>query len=687
MKNKQSYKWDNISLGTCYYPEHWDETLWRSDLKRMKENGIFTVRIAEFAWSKIEKQEGEFDFNFFDGFLDLAEEEGIKVIFGTPTATPPAWLTEKYPEVLNCKKSGEKYYHGMRRQCNYNSEVYRKLSARIVENIAEHYGKRPCIVGWQIDNELNWELDVFYTESDTRAFREFLKTKYKTLDALNEAWGTVFWNQTYTSWEEIYVPRDAVFNGVNPHLELDYIRFVSDSAIRFCRMQSEIIKKYKKPEDFVTTNGLFGNLDNHTLTNDCLDVFTYDSYPNMAYQLESYPRNSKTLNDRKWSRNLSEIRSISPHFGIMEQQSGANGWNSSMETTAPKPGQIHLWAMQSIAHGADFVNFFRWRTATFGTEMYWHGILDQDNRDNRKLRELNRIWKMTESISEVTGAEYKAAFGLVKDYSNIWDSQIDVWHGRLEKASEIEVFVASQMNHTPMDFVYLLEDTAVEELIKYPVLIYPHLYIINEKKVKLLEEYVRNGGCLILGAQTGKKNEDGKCVMLPIPGLMASLTQTSVEESTFIGKQDEPVTMDWDKLEIETGIFNDVLTTVGPDTKVLARYKKSYYEGSPALVETVLGKGKVLHFGGTFTRNNVKTLLEYAGILAPFSDLIQLPEECEIAVREKEERTYIFVLNYSDRPQDIVLCSTMTDMSSSEVSKGKVILKPYETKVYKTMLL
>ncbi|MBQ7371131.1 MAG: beta-galactosidase, partial [Blautia sp.] len=177
MRKMQNFQWDRISLGTCYYPEHWDKKLWHEDLRRMKANGIFTIRIAEFAWNLVEPREGEFTFDFFDEFLDVAEEEGMRVIFGTPTATPPVWLTEKYPEVLNCRIDGVKYRHGMRRHYNYNSPMYQKLSARIVEKIAEHYGKRPCIVGWQVDNEINCETDVFYSESDTIAFREFLKEK------------------------------------------------------------------------------------------------------------------------------------------------------------------------------------------------------------------------------------------------------------------------------------------------------------------------------------------------------------------------------------------------------------------------------------------------------------------------------------------------------------------------------
>lgn len=683
MRREQNFKWDGLSLGVCYYPEHWDKSLWHEDLRRMKENGIFTVRIGEFAWNLVEPREGEFTYEFFDEFLDVAEEEKMHVIFGTPTATPPVWLTEHYPEALNCRMDGTPYYHGMRRHYNYNSKAYQQLSARIVEKIARHYGKRPCIVGWQIDNEINCETDEFYSESDTLAFREFLMNKYGTLDALNKAWGTIVWNQTYTRWEEIYVPRTTVHNSTNPHQTLDYYRFISDSAIRFCKIQSDIIKKYKKPQDFITTNGIFGNLDNHEMQDECLDVFTYDSYPNFAYCLCEDPRHSDDLNDRKWSRNLTEVRAVCPHFGIMEQQSGANGWNTRMEAPAPKPGQIMLWAMQSIAHGADYVSFFRWRTALVGTEIYWHGILDYDNRDNRKLGEVKQIWERVKSISEMAGAQYQAAFALVKDYDNVWDAQLDAWHRRLSKRSEKEIFVASQLTHTPMDVFYLKDSTEAEELQKYPVLIYPHALILTEKRAEILKTYVEDGGILIIGARTGQKDRNGRCLMEPMPGFLRNVSKAQVKEFTFVGPADDAVHMDWNGKVLDTGIFNDILECRDENAQILADYTSNYYKGSPALVETKAGKGKLIHFGGTFTRENVKAFLEYAGALKPYQDLAELPEECELAVREKDGKQYLFVLNYSSEPQEITLKKAATDMDNGEEASGHVLLREYETKVYR----
>lgn len=684
MRKPQNFQWKEMTMGTCYYPEHWSRELWQDDLQRMKAAGITVIRVAEFGWNKVEPEEGVFTFDFWDEFLELCKREEMHVIFGTPTATPPAWLTEKYPEVLNCRQDGVPYRHGARRHYNYNSPKYRELSARIVEKLAQHYGKHPAIVGWQIDNELNCEVDEFYSEADSVAFRTFLKAKYKTLDNLNEAWGTVFWNQTYTDWEQIYVPRPVLNNGYNPHLRLDYYRFISESTISFCKMQAEIISKYKKAGDYITTNGMFWNLDNHTMAEECLDVYTYDSYPSFAFGLNRDPKTAKDLNDRHWSKNLTEVRSICPHFGIMEQQSGAGGWTTRMEGPAPRPGQLTLWAMQSVAHGADYISFFRWRTCTFSTEMYWHGILDYDNRDNRKLAEVKDFYNKLKYLDEVCGADYTAAFGVLKDYDNMWDTNVDVWHKRVEAQSSEEIFIASEIYHTPYNTLYLNEDTDIKELQKYPVLIYAHPVIMTGKRAALLKEYVANGGILIIGCRSGYKQENGKCVMLPQPGFLQKITGSDVRDFTFTSPAEPSVTANWDGQTIDMPIFNDIMEPV-EEGETLAFYDNSYYAGKPAVIRKNTGKGYAIHFGSTFSRESMKVLLEYTGILEPFQAMLEAPQEVEVIQRVKGNKKYFFVLNYMGSEQKIVLKKQMRSLYDNVIANGEICMKPYETIVYEVL--
>ena len=670
-------------LGTCYYPEHWPESLWEEDLERMLECGIQVIRIAEFAWSKVEPNEGVFTYEFFDRFLDLAREKGMKVIFCTPTATPPAWLTEKYPEVLNGTIDGVLFRHGGRRHYNYNSPVYQEKTRIITEAFASHYGPHPAVIGWQIDNELNCERDEFYSESDTAAFRVFLQKKYGSLDKLNEAWGTTFWNQTYTDWKEVHIPRTTPSNNTNPHEVLDYTRFISDSACRYAKLQSDIIRKYVKPGDFITTNGLFSNLDNQRMAEESLDFIMYDSYPNFAFTKENYEKFSATLQDRMWSRNLTEVRAVSPNFGIMEQQSGANGWNNRMAAPTPKPGQMTLWTMQSAAHGADYVSYFRWRTCTMGTEIYWHGILDYSGRENRRLREVREIHRKFQAISEAAGSRYEARTAVLKDYDNIWDAQLDIWHGDVDRLSQQSLFLAAQKSHTPMDYVYLREDTTAEDLKKYQVIFYPHPVIVNQQRAAILEEYVKDGGCLVLGCRSGYKDMTGKCVMDRLPGLFAKMSGTDIPEYTRVNPDDEPVYIDWDGIRLEAAVFNDQLEPLTADAQVLGRYENCYYAGSPGLICNVLGAGKVYYFGAAFTEETARVFLEKLGAASPYADVLELPRECELAVREKDGRKYYFVLNYKKTPVKIQVKEALVDLYTGETVSGQVELEAFGTKVYR----
>lgn len=675
---------EHIDLGVCYYPEHWDKKLWPEDLDRMLEAGLKTVRIAEFAWNLVEPREGVYTYAFFDEFLNLAQQKGMQVIFCTPTATPPAWLTEKYPEVLNADIEGHLIRHGSRRHYNYNSPVYQEKCCNIVEKMASHYGKHPAIVGWQLDNEFNCENDQFYSESDTVAFRKFLQDKYDTLDDLNRGWGTMFWNQTYTDWNEVYVPRKTNNNSVNPHEVLDYYRFISDSVNRFAKMQADIIRKYAKEGDFITHNGMFSNIDYQRMVRESLDVLMYDSYPDFGYELDTYNPDDP-MKDRKWSRNLSEVRAVSANFGIMEQQSGANGWNTRMEAPTPRPGQLTLWTMQSIAHGADYISYFRWRTCTFGTEIYWHGILDYSGRENRRLREVREVAAKVGRMQEIAGAEYAAKVGILKDYDNIWDAQLDRWHARVERMSQNALFTAMQQLHTPFDYVYLESHTTVESLKKYEVLFYPHASILTPERMSLLEEYVAEGGRLVMGCRTGYKDISGKCVMDCLPGLAAKVTGTDIPEYSFVAPDDGHVMAEWDGEVFEAAVFNDLLAPVGEHAEVLAKYVSSYYAGTPALIKNRFGKGEAYYFGGAFAPDTARVFLKKLGVAEAYADIVSLPETCELAVREKDGRRYLFILNYLAQSVEIMLKKSVRNLWNGEEESGKCEIEAYGVRVYEML--
>jgi beta-galactosidase len=367
----------------------------------------------------------------------------------------------------------------------------------------------------------------------------------------------------------------------------------------------------------------------------------------------------------------------------MEQQAGATGWTTRMETPAPKPGQMKFWTMQSIAHGADMVVYFRWRTSPIGCEIYWHGLNDYANTDNRRLRELKEIGRINSALESIRGTTFKARVAVLKDYSNIWDSEVDVWHGRVESFSDNSCFVATQLTHTPYDFFYLRPQTALQDLSAYELLVYPHPAIIEPITADLLKEYVENGGTLIFGARTGYKDEFGRCPMRPMPGIISEWCGVTVTDYTLVGPADGEINVELDGKLISAPVFNEVLKTNDNDTEILASFKGNYYDGQPALCHKPLGKGHVFYLGACLSVEMVKALLEKTNQISPYRQLLELPEAVELAVRTDGEIDYLFILNYKDVKVDIKLNKALQELISNEECEGHITLKPYDVKILK----
>lgn len=430
----------------------------------------------------------------------------------------------------------------------------------------------------------------------------------------------------------------------------------------------------------MTTNGLFGHLDSHKLTDDLLDFFSYDSYPQFS---SIFPEaGDQPLLDRRWSSNLSVARSISPNFCVMEQQSGPGGWVNRMEMPSPKPGQMRLWTYQSIAHGADMVLYFRWRTATVGTEIYWHGINDYHNRPNRRVREVEQIGQELMKIGQhIAGKIYRSKVAMIRDYANSWDGELDRWFGPLIWKSETAWFKTLQYNHIPMDYVFLQPKLSIEDLLPYEVLIYPHGAVMTLETAALLREYAEQGGKLIFGARTGYKDEFGKCRMQEMPGPVADLCGIIVEDFTMITGSEKPAHLQWSgnvtEEELVAEGFNDILQVESDTAQVIALYKDKFYAGKPALTRNTVGKGVVYYYGAAFNEDVVEKLLPSLLLISPVSDLCELPQEVELAIRSSEDGDALFLLNYSSEAVKLKFKKQVQDQITGRLLENDVELEAY----------
>ena len=404
-------------FGADYYPEHWPKERWAEDAKLMKEASINVVRVAEFAWAKLEPMEDNYDFSWLDEAIETLVNEGIEAVMGTPTATPPKWLMDKYPEIYMKDKFGQIRGFGSRRHHCYNSPVYHEYSSRIVAKMAEHYRQNPNVVAWQIDNEFGCQdTGQCYCEDCLAAFKEWLKNKYGTIEAVNVAWGTVFWSQNYQGWDEMILPgytvcdeSDNNFHGHNPGMLLDFYRFSSDSVVNYQKLQIDEIRKVADQPITHNMMGHFPEIDYFDLGED-LDFVCWDNYPKNQWGISDY-RNIAMAHDL--------MRGVKDkNFWVMEQQSGPCGWSVLGDT--PEPGQLRLWTYQAIAHGAEAIVYFRWRTCTFGAEEYWYGILDHDGIPRRRYQEIKQTGKELQALSDwIIDSKVVSHVALIKSYDNL----------------------------------------------------------------------------------------------------------------------------------------------------------------------------------------------------------------------------------------------------------------------------
>ena len=680
----KSYAYDTFLYGVVYYPEQWPEARWDSDLSRIAHTGMNVVRMGEGAWSVWEPEEGRYDFALFDRALELCQDYRIKAIMGTPTYTPPAWLTERYPEVLRTRFDGTRLVHGSRRHYNYTSPVYLEKSQAITEALAQHYRDHPGVIGWQIDNELNCHLDVSFAPSDHEAFRAWCREQYKTLESLNQAWGTAFWSQTYTNWEQVWLPRPTV-TYQNPTLLLDFFRFTSDMTIRFAAMQRQIIKRIA-PHQFVTHNAFqtMTSVDLQKFVREAVDFVSYDSYPEFKVSDLTLP---PRFSDRAESRHLARMRGVSPKFMVLEQQAGPSGQiggvlngNPDYLHPTPKPGQMRLWCWNSIAQGADGLLYFRWRSLPYGSEAHWNGLLYHDERNTWRLDEAKQLGEEIKRLSDtLVGTRCVSQAAILYDFDNESHARIERVTGKHRDANELSVYQALSERHLSADLLPLSGLQSDDALSDYQIVFFPHAHVLNATDVLSLQKYVEGGGTLIFGCWSGYRNRNHWCYDAAGKAFYESLTGGQVTDFTVVPAGEISVMRFANSAApLEAPIFNEVLRVDSEGTDILAVYASSYYSGKPAVTLYRKGSGRVIHFGSFFTTQNVTALLDALVVRDPIREWADIPAEIQVTMRSGNGgEQFYFLLNFTDSIQTVTFKELAFDLVGKQKLHGPTEIPAY----------
>ena len=639
---------DLTLTGAYYYPEHWDESQWERDLKQMHELGFEFTHFAEFAWAQLEPQEGVYDFSWLDRAVALAAKYDLKVVMCTSTATPPVWLSRKYPEILLKSEDGTVQDHGARQHASFASPVYRKLAYRMIEELARHYGNDSRIIGLQLDNEPAVKFD--YNQAAEEAFREFLKEKYHyNIQELNVAWGTAFWSEVYSRFEEITLPKTAQMF-MNHHQILDYRRFAAKQTNDFLNEQCRLIKKYAKNQ-WVTTNYIPDYDKGHIGGSKDLDFVSYTRYMVYGDNEGIGRRGYRVGNPLRIAMANDFFRPVNGTYGVMELQPGQVNWGSI--NPQPLPGAVRLWLWSVFAGGSDFICTYRYRQPLYGTEQYHYGIVGTDGvtvtpggREYEQfMREIRLLRKDYCPKEDKPETYLKRKTAILWNPENYWSIDRQKQNATWNTFAHVDKYYRTLKSYAaPVDFISEEKDFS-----QYPVMIVPAYQLADKKLVARWKKYVEEGGNLVLTCRTAQKDRFGRLPEAPFGSMIDELTGNHIEFYDLLLPQD-PGQVKMDEKVYTWNTWGEILQ---PDAsnEVWATYTNEFYEGKPAVTFRKLGKGSVTYIGvdssdGALERQVLDKLYSRLQI-----EVMNLP----YGVTMEYRNGLGIVLNYSDQPYQFAL--------------------------------
>ncbi len=628
-------------LGVCYYPEHWPEAWWPEDARAMRRMGITHVRIGEFAWSRIEPEPDRFDWGWLDRALDVLGHAGLRVVLGTPTATPPRWVVLRHPGILPVGADGRVRGFGSRRHTSFSSPDWWRESRRIVEALAQRYGEHPAIAGWQVDNEFGCHDTVLsYGPHDVAAFRDWLRARYGDVATLNARWGNVFWSMEAGGFDEIDAPLDAVTE-TNPIARLDYRRFSSDQVAAYGAMQAAILRT-RSPGRFVTHNfmGFFTEFD-HWVVGREYDVASWDSYPLGFLERFCFGDTERVA----WAE--TSLPDIAPfhhdlyrgvgrgRWWVMEQQPGPVNW--ARHNPAPKPGMVRLWSWEALAHGAEVVSYFRWRQAPFAQEQMHAGLHRPDRSLSVGGAEVGIVGRELHDLLMSLGMETlpdsaRAPVAMVLDYESLWMADIQP-QGKNFEALLLHYRWYEAARRLGLDLDILPPGAPLDG---YAAVLVPSLMAITPEAMQV---FAGTEAMLLFGPRSGSKTADFAIPSTLPPGPLQALLPCRVTQVASLpdGLRHRVV---GNAVQGQAERWREALELQGSAT-CIARFD----DAGPAVIR----HDRVLYCGAWPDEALLSSLMRHA-----LHDLAGLPvTELPPGIRLRRRGGLCFAFNYGDQPWSI----------------------------------
>ncbi|MEN2401254.1 beta-galactosidase [Flavobacterium sp. MC2016-06] len=641
-------KKDLTTVGVYYYPEHWDESQWDRDLKKIAEMGFEFTHFGEFAWAQLEPQEGVYDFKWLDKAVEIAVKYKLKIVMCTSTATPPVWLTRKHPDILATYEDGTKTDHGSRQHASFSSNYYRTYSMKMIEQLAKKYGNNKNIIGWQVDNEPARFLD--YGQDAQQRYRNWLKEKYKTIDALNQAWGNNFWSGTYSDFNQINIPLHKEW-GMNLHSQLDHYRFADEETATFLDAQAVTIRKYASKDQWITSNYRSNYNESFVGMSKELDFDCYTRYLVYGSSLGIGSQGYRLGDYTSIGMSNDFFRPLKGMYGCMELQPGQVNWGSI--NPQPMPGSVRMWLWHVFAGGSKFECTYRFRAPLYGYEQFHYGIVGTDGvtptpgglEFSQFIKEINTLRQKYDSNAGLPDDYLKRKTAILFNGDNVMGIELNKQTKEWNTIQHfLKYYKASKSFGAPVDFV---QDEA--DFSNYPFLIVPAYQMIDQKMIDKLTAYAKNGGNLILSCRSGIQNRQGHLWEAKFYEPMWDLIGSQIESYDLLMPQ-SPGIIKFNNQDFPWTSWGDLLKP-NKETEVWATYGSEFYAGKAAVISRDLGKGTVTYIGvdskdGELEKQVLRKL--YQKQKAPIEDY---PEGVMIDYRDG----FGIAVNYSDKIYEINL--------------------------------
>ena len=661
---------DRILFGGDYNPNQWPKEIWEEDIRIFKKASINSATVNVFSWAKIQPSENCYDFEELDQIIEKLSTEGFDIVLATSTAALPAWMFKKYPEVARTDYDGRHHKFGQRHNACPNSLVYQKYAERLATKLAERYGENPQVTCWHINNEYGGEC---YCDNCEKAFRVWLKDKYHTIEALNKAWNMEFWGHTVYEWDEIVLP-NALSEGIGydktafAGISIDYRRFNSDSLLKNYMMERDAIRKID-PTTPITTNlmGTFKGLDYFKWAKE-MDLVSWDNYPsyNTPWSLVAMTHDLM--------RGLKQ-----QPFMLMEQTPSQQNWQPY--NSLKKPGQMRAQSYQTIAHGADTIQYFQLRRSIGACEKFHGAVIEHvGHEDTRVFRETAALGAELAQLSDIIGTQTQAQVAVIFDWDNYW---------ALEYTSgpTVDLKYVEQIHRY---YRYFYEQNIAVDLVpvdadlsKYKLVAAPVLYMIKEGMQERLTDFVMQGGALLTTYMSGIVDQSDNVHLGGYPGPLRELAGIWVEEIDALApEQSNGVSLVNEELTGTSNLVSDLIHL--ENAEALAHYTSNFYAGMPAVTKNTFGDGTVYYFGGQLEDQLqdqlFKTIVEESDI----TPVIEEATKLEVACRENAEAKFFVIINFHEEAQPLPeMFVGKTDLLTGKVLSSEMMLTQYTTYIVK----